>query len=771
MAPSTRSKAAAAAAAGASPTARKSVKPAKPTPSQSAQSKEPSSVDPVKEERYPITRRYIPRISQDARSVVLPSDDGLESEMADGEITILPAPKPKSHRSALDASQEDESQEAQTDALQPATGADDGSSSEPVDLLRELAPDIKRETSELYKYLILLNNADQAEPKLPVLRVKMKAASSALKVNRTIFLRDGELFIDVMRFHRALKDKEDQDFANNAYHTICTSNLVTLLKFLLDKPHDPQRQQEIVDKVASHFPWVFDFSASSEDEDEVARQTNLAFSLRCCYLASRIRQEVSNDPYVLAAQVFCEDKVEWRKAAREAISQGPYKPLISPQIPGLSTEAYKARMRELDSYLSEKKRERTESRMEAAYPVEQLVKDLEVWVEDTCEKLFKPRSPEARSANNMKSTTPEQAHEDHRSGRSSSIMVRQSGGDSEPDSEAGQPIRRIDTTADKSSIADSSDDDSEMGEPVIRKGVEVAYLFDEDDGEDEASVSHSAPAGPALSHAAPISNQQLHENILGLVVEDVVSSSRSNKEAPPSSSLPAHQSRSNPSKRPVSPDEDSDDDPFETNSLLTKNTGRTATNRMNIERRPNKMTRVSESPVAAAPMRRPPPVAVSSGRRAESPDGAESERVSQQGLQPDDIRILSQMARTNNARAREHGPRKPQVRTAWSDEDRLKLIEDIAEYGCSWSVLEKNQRFAVKRNQQQIRDRARNEKVDFLRARQLLPAGFDNVILGRKEKDIVTDLGLNPCRAEDDVEWVNGVKRPTNVKLSEYESA
>ena len=116
MAPSTRSKAAA--ATGASPTARKSARstrqarqapeqkaekakpgnaaahpdssPQSPQLPQSAHSNELTSADSVKKDRFPITRRFIPRPSE-AESVVLPSDsdDGQpDMSMAEGDVTI-----------------------------------------------------------------------------------------------------------------------------------------------------------------------------------------------------------------------------------------------------------------------------------------------------------------------------------------------------------------------------------------------------------------------------------------------------------------------------------------------------------------------------------------------------------------------------------------------------------------------------------------------------------------------------------------------------------
>ncbi|KAK7974212.1 hypothetical protein PG989_016060 [Apiospora arundinis] len=840
MAPSTRSKAAAATGASPtasrksvrSPTARKSVRSTKPTrqarqvpeqkpdssphsspPPPSARPDQKTTADPVHEDAFPITRRSARQDSPVASTIDLGSETGLEEhddpqESQDlGEITILPPPKPKGNRSVLDEAEEE------SHAVQSATGTNDNSPSELVEMLKDLTPEINRDTFELYKNLILLNNGDQSASRQRVLQVKARSAFLALKTDRAEFIREGELFIDVMRF-QALENQADRTFVNNAYHAICTSNLVMLLKYLLDKPLDLEKAQEVINRIAVHFPWVFDFSAPSEDKDEAARQVELAYSLRCCHLASRILHETIEDPWVLAMKVFCTyevlgDEVVSRQTAKDNLTNGPFKPLTSsPQIPGLPTDEYKARMAVLMKKLGGN-RGRAHAWMESEYPAEKLANELADWAESTCEKLFASRSPKVHHKNNMKSASPEHTphgHQDQNRSSSSSLMVPQSNNESEPesepDSEAGQSIRRLDIPVDKSSI-DTSDDDSEVGEPVIRKGVEIAksYLNDESD-EAESSVLHGTPGGPTSSHAPPISNQQLRNNILGMDPEVFLSSSRPNGSAPPAGSLAAHQDRSNASKRPVPPvedhaDEDPDDDPFETNSL-GKNTDRIAARRITTERLPSKRARISGSPAAAAasPIQRKPPVAVSSRPRAQisesSPPAAavpiqrnhpayDSSRPRAESprrpLQPDDLDTLTQKAKANTANIRQHAARKRQVRTAWSNQDRVHLIEDIARYGCSWTTLEKigesKHRYEVPRNQQQIRDRARNEKVEFLRGKMLLPAGFDDVVLSRKEKELVRGLGLNPYRKEDDVEWVDGIKRPTNVNLSEaeYDSA
>ena len=132
--------------------------------------------------------------------------------------------------------------------------------------------------------------------------------------------------------------------------------------------------------------------------------------------------------------------------------------------------------------------------------------------------------------------------------------------------------------------------------------------------------------------------------------------------------------------------------------------------------------------------------------------------------------------------------RQPQRRAFWAKEDERTLRELVAVHGSFWAHMEEKAReeelFLVSRTQQQIRDKARNMKVDYLkyvlysfpligsyitvcwrgmrgcvcvanivrRDDRRLPQGFDHVVLGKKEKDRLIGLGKNPERMEAEVE-------------------
>lgn len=150
-------------------------------------------------------------------------------------------------------------------------------------------------------------------------------------------------------------------------------------------------------------------------------------------------------------------------------------------------------------------------------------------------------------------------------------------------------------------------------------------------------------------------------------------------------------------------------------------------------RRPTASTSTARSPPSIPP--------------STSPDFAAIQRVKDQ-------------ARMN---ARLSQPKSLKKRLGWSDRDSATLIDLVARRAASWATIERedSQLFELPRNQQAYRDRARNMKVDFLISDAILPRGFDQVTLSKKEIDRLQKLGKNHARRERDVDR-NG--RPTNTK-------
>ncbi|KAJ0166790.1 hypothetical protein CTA2_5867 [Colletotrichum tanaceti] len=183
--------------------------------------------------------------------------------------------------------------------------------------------------------------------------------------------------------------------------------------------------------------------------------------------------------------------------------------------------------------------------------------------------------------------------------------------------------------------------------------------------------------------------------------------------------------------------------------------------------RPQKRVRLSST--ATPPP--PPPPSSSAPRQADSfpssgsaplPSSSRSSLPSSTNSSAPSFRELSEM----NRRAASRGP---QQRVLWSDSDTRRLIRLIEYHNCLWALIAKRQLhehrscdpgpevledcvFDHPRDQQAIRDKARNLKVDLLKADLPLYPGFDGIALGKKERQALISRGKNPDRTEADID-------------------
>lgn len=92
--------------------------------------------------------------------------------------------------------------------------------------------------------------------------------------------------------------------------------------------------------------------------------------------------------------------------------------------------------------------------------------------------------------------------------------------------------------------------------------------------------------------------------------------------------------------------------------------------------------------------------------------------------------------------------RSPQLRRAWEPEEINRLCEMVAQYGCAWSqiLVEDSEHpdgpCLQRRTQVQLKDKARNLKMDYLKAGETLPPGFQAVTIKRADKEMLDSLGL-----------------------------
>jgi hypothetical protein len=105
--------------------------------------------------------------------------------------------------------------------------------------------------------------------------------------------------------------------------------------------------------------------------------------------------------------------------------------------------------------------------------------------------------------------------------------------------------------------------------------------------------------------------------------------------------------------------------------------------------------------------------ATRAGARREVVDEEEDE--DDDAYPPPTFPQASVVARVNVAHAQSRMGREPQKRIPWSEEDSIRLIDAIEQFGCSWSLIAKNVDFDHPRDQVALKDKARNMKVTYLK--------------------------------------------------------
>lgn len=105
-------------------------------------------------------------------------------------------------------------------------------------------------------------------------------------------------------------------------------------------------------------------------------------------------------------------------------------------------------------------------------------------------------------------------------------------------------------------------------------------------------------------------------------------------------------------------------------------------------------------------------------------------------------------AKVLTAQARERHHPKTQTRIPWTVYETDRLIEMVGHLRTQWSAILKRDMVhedgpqLQKRTQVGLKDKARNIKIDFLKARRALPPGFEDVSLSVRDKEHLTDMGV-----------------------------
>lgn len=91
--------------------------------------------------------------------------------------------------------------------------------------------------------------------------------------------------------------------------------------------------------------------------------------------------------------------------------------------------------------------------------------------------------------------------------------------------------------------------------------------------------------------------------------------------------------------------------------------------------------------------------------------------------------------------------KKAQGRRKWGVEETNRLIDLVGEFGCAWARIKEEDKesgdpMLIGRDQVALKDKARNIKMDYLKACTRLPDGFSKVSIKQSDIDKLTDLGI-----------------------------
>ncbi|KAH8661859.1 hypothetical protein BX600DRAFT_512759 [Xylariales sp. PMI_506] len=652
-----------------------------------------------------IARRFAPHERRDrAGSVELPTD---KSSLGATDMLSSPS-KYRSMRAVPGTSAEGDEDVADDELYEAGTVTIE-------DMTDMILPSMLQYTSKIYKHVSTL---EDSTPKRSWWR-RLHFIDQHYAPARHVFVSDGEPFISPSDFERAWPGPEESKSFYAAQDIIRTANLVSLIKTAILVPNGLDQPDVVFRRLNNYFPQVF-MANSTLNLREIEESYDLAFRIRACLLAELMRQDDRQNAPTLAAGLFCQGVApRTAKKAKELLQNGPYQSFSSIDVnnAGDLSKVHSARMVDLIACLSHKDKGENLRVLEEAYQPANLLDSLADWAR----RIYKQLKTDTRGKVGL-------------GGGSAHGII----GDPLPASRSSQGTE---TTAQRREYLSEIESDSEpesYEEPIQRtEALRASYIDGTATLDRPVSLIHGEPKG------TPPSNQQA-SRILALDLDALVDEERSirlpsssrNTQRPPAdrnnSVPPSANGPKTGSKRPRVEDEDElDDDEFETNHRPTNGTKRA----------------MRENPASTGP-------------RREGPKTSQLGVAEMPYLQPSSSRgvgvfeILSTQARdaARIARLQQHRPYGVKKREFWNEEDTAQLVKAIPEHYCSWSQIAKVKNlFSTSRSQQSIRDKARNIKVDLLKADKPLFVGFDGIALGKKERAAIEAAGRNPDRLESDV--------------------
>ncbi|KAI1501674.1 hypothetical protein F5X99DRAFT_382116 [Biscogniauxia marginata] len=559
-------------------------------------------------------------------------------------------------------------------------------------------------------------------PTSPDDRKRLAGIRKSYSAARRPFASESELYIDSF----TLPEDYSPKVRASVRIAICSGNLISLLTNITDIRQGKKDSLHIFQQLDDAFPTLFDhgFRSHLDDADVTF---NLAFSIRCRHLALSLVANPSTNLFILAARIFCSERINTAKKAHQALSEGPFRELaeINVDEDTVSREAYQARMNDLVSVLSTDDRIKACQSLNQAYPEDRLLENLWSWAREMFQ-YFGSGDQQSLQTSSL--------------AESENMLVDGNDSGSDTDAEGydqlepqGPSAGFIDGPATLAAVKQSEREASERP---------TTMPSEQQDAKGKRKATTTKEAILRLDPGKVLSSSHRRHPSGSFPLHDDPRHSPSGSQLAPTKGAVAGRTRS----RSTEDDDVSDD--FEVNQQLVHESRRVRY-QDDTPRLPLKHSRFSSKPRAVSP--RAPSSAVAVPREVgERP--SRDDPFANSGLRDADLITLSQTAQNNRRANYVFQPR--QIRTPWSSADTERLLELIADptNNCSWSVMEQLGGFEKFRSQQSLRDKARNLKVLYLQSDMVLPAGFDQVALSQKERDAVTKAGRNPDRAESDLD-------------------
>ncbi|KAI0118194.1 hypothetical protein GGR51DRAFT_554687 [Nemania sp. FL0031] len=592
------------------------------------------------------------------------------------------------------------------------------------DILDFDLPKLRRWCEKTYEVLSSLTSLEPTGEERKKLAVVRRSFNSA----RRSFTEDDVAYIDFSLSDLPFRD--DPDTHATMHQVERSANMVSLLLSLIDVKRSKQTILPFLQQLDNAFHTFL-----HHDTPDQVESCELAFLLRCSYLVESLQEQSEANPLVLATTIFCKQSASTPDEAMQRLLEGPFRELghLEHDRDYTSSESFEGQMGDVIANISSPEQNEAGALSGMVPERDDLLEKLQAWALRMYLHVNKNTDEKDLPLN------------DQNSERVNGDVVQ----------EGSKGLH--------SGENDRSDASSDSGSSSVHEYQQLRTITKEPSFIQNLATLAAVRKSEKERPTKPSSNQQpikekmtrpqIVDAILRLNPADILGPSIPDDEDVPgprgtncrsrssseSSSASQDLGAAGKRRRPSRPQEDEDyvddNDDFEVNEQLIDESRRVQRGESNTARPAAKRSRFSGN----------------SGNMAGRSLSPDDDTPASTNVRERDLMVLSQAARANRLANK---PRAHQIRERWSDVDTDRLIDLIADQslGCSWAAMEKKGGFQTARNQQAIRDKARNLKRGYLCADAILPSGFDNVYLSKKERSDVIASGHNPDRREDDID-------------------